>query len=499
MVTVRRSTVIDAPLQAVWRLLRDFNSHEDWHPAIAESVIEGGRAGDEVGAVRRFALRDGAVLREQLLALSDRDHSFSYCILASPLPLYDYVSQVRLRPVTDGQATFMEWRSSFQTPQGQEESLATLVRRQIYEAGFAALKRRFARPSGPRIVADAKMAAERSERPAAAAPVGLAGLAGEAIVVTRLGGPDVLESRPIEAPPPGPGELRVRQRAVGVNFIDVYCRTGYFPLLQPGDVLGVEAAGEVVDVGPGVSGLAAGDRVAYACLPLGAYASVRTLPADLIVPLPDSLEIRTAAACLLKGMTAEFLLHRVHPLQAGETVLVQAAAGGVGHLLCQWARAKGARVIAAVGSEEKAALARRCGAVEVIVGGDDLAERVMAASEGRGADLVIDGIGGANLKRSFDALALKGHIVSLGQASGPLETFDVASLAGKSARLSRPNYAHYTSTAAEVGRMSANLFTALEKGLLKVHIGLTGPLRDAGAVQRQLEARRTQGCAILLP
>ncbi|MEO1191443.1 MAG: SRPBCC family protein [Pseudomonadota bacterium] len=494
MVTVRRSTVIEAPIETLWRLLRDFNSHRDWHPAIAESAIEGGQAGDQVGAVRRFSLHDGGVLREQLLALSDQDHSLSYCILASPLPLIDYVAHLQLRPVTDGGATYCEWRSSFRTPPGQEHDLARLVGREIYEAGFAALRQRFAgaKPGRPRVVSE--VAAPLP------APVttGRAGLAGEAIVLSRLGGPEVLQPRAVEAPPPGPGEVRLRQHAVGINFIDVYCRTGYFPLLQPGEVPGVEAACEVVDVGPGVSGLSPGDRVAYACLPLGAYASVRTLPAELIVPLPDWLDARTAAACLLKGMTAEFLLHRVHPLQAGETLLVQAAAGGVGHLLCQWARAKGAQVIAAVGSPAKAGLARRSGASTVITGAEDLAEGVMAATEGRGADLVIDGIGGTNLARSFAALAMKGHIVSLGQASGPLEPYDVASLAAKSARLSRPNYAHYTSTAAEVGQMSANLFTALEKGHLKVHIGAEAPLAEAASLHRRLEARETQGCLVLV-
>lgn len=494
MVTVRRSTVVDAPLADVWALLRDFNEHEDWHPAVAESRIEGDRAGDEVGCVRRFALQDGSVLREQLLALSDAEPGYTYCILDSPLPLYNYVAQVRLKPVTDGQRTFWEWRSSFQTPPGRESDLAALVGRDIYEAGFRAVRRRLAKRNesvGPRII-------RAAEAPRAPAAVRQAGLEGEGIVVAQLGGPEVLTRRGIEAPPPGPGEIRIRQEAIGVNFIDVYCRTGYFPLIEAGGIPGVEAAGRVVDVGPGVQGLASGDRVAYACMPPGAYASVRTLSAELVVPLPDGIESRTAAAALLKGMTAEFLLHRVHPLAAGETVLVHAAAGGAGHLICQWARAKGASVIAAVGDPKKAALARRSGAVEVITGQEDLAERVMTVTQGRGADVVFDGIGGANLERSFAALAVKGHIVSFGQASGALEPFDVAALAGKSARLSRPNYAHYAGSAAEVAQMSGNLFSALESGRLHVHIGLELPLREAGRAHQRLESRQTQGCVVLL-
>ncbi len=495
MVKVRCSTIVDAPIEEVWRLLRDFNGHEDWHPAIAESRIEGGLSGDQVGAVRRFALHDGAVLREQLLALSDRDHGFTYCILDSPLPLIDYVAQVRLKPVTDGRRTFWEWASTFRTPPGQEEELAGLVRRQIYEAGFAAVARRFATPEG------ASPSRPRILRPAAEAPapIGQAGLKGQAIVVARLGGPEVLQPRETEAPPPGPGELRLRQEAVGVNFIDVYCRTGYFPLVEPGQALGVEAAGEVVDVGPGLSGFSAGDRIAYACLPPGAYATVRTLPADLVVPLPAAIDAGTAAAVMLKGMTAEFLLHSVHRLAAGETVLVHAAAGGVGHLMCQWARAKGAKVIGVVGDPDKAGLARRSGASTVITGEEDMPERVMALTEGRGADVVYDGIGGSNLARSFAALAVKGHIVSFGQAAGVIEPYDVASLALKSARLSRPNYAHYAGNSADVGRMTANLFAALESGLLKVHIGLEMPLTEASGAHRQLEARQTQGCLVLRP
>ncbi len=497
MVTVRRSTIVDAPLEEVWRLLRDFNGHEDWHPAIVESRIEAGRAGDEIGCVRRFTLQDGSVLREQLLALSDKEPGYSYCILDAPLPLYDYVAHLRLKPVTDGTRTFWEWVSSFQTPPGQEAELADLVGRDIYEAGFRSVRRLLVRrrsESGSRV---------RIYRPdeAAEAPalVGQASLKGEGIVVTALGGPEVLSRREVEARPPGPGEIRLQQEAVGINFIDVYCRTGYFPLIKAGDVLGVEAAGRVVDVGPGVQGFASGDRVAYACMPPGAYASVRTLSAELVVPLPDRIDSRTAAAALLKGMTAEFLLHRVHPLQAGETVLVHAAAGGAGHLLCQWAGAKGATVIAAVGDKAKAALARRSGAVAVITGEEDLPTRVMELTKGRGADVVYDGIGGANLERSYAALAIKGHIVSFGQAAGAIESYDVASLAAKSARLSRPNYAHYAGTAADVAQMSGNFFSALESGRLRVHIGLELPLSNAAEAHRQLEARQTQGCLVLLP
>jgi len=500
MVTVRRSTIVDAPAERVWALLRDFNGHDGWHPAVMESRLEGDLAGDEVGAVRRFRLSDGAELREQLLTHSDAELAMTYCILDAPLPLYGYVAEMRLKPVTDGQRTFWEWCGRFQTPPGQEQELATLVRRRIYDAGFAAVKRRFreaAEAAGrPRIL---RQGVEAEPSWPAPAVVGGAALEGQGIRLSAHGGPEVLRPALVQAPPPGPGELRLRQTAVGINFIDVYCRTGYFPLLEPGGVPGVEAAGEIVDVGPGVSGFSAGDCVAYACLPPGAYASVRTLSADLVVPLPPAIDARIAAAALLKGMTAEFLLHRVHPLKEGETVLVHAAAGGAGHLLCQWARAKGATVIAAVGNPEKAGLALRSGASTVVTGAEDLVARVMQATGGRGCDVVFDGIGGANLQRSFDCLAVKGHIVSFGQAAGAVEPFDVAGMADRSARLSRPNYGHYAGTPAEVQRMSANLFAAIERGSLDVHIGLELPLREAAEAHRRLEGRQTQGCLLLLP
>jgi hypothetical protein len=222
---VHRSTVIDAPVDEVWRLLRDFNGHQRWHPAVAASRIEDGRAGDEVGAVRRFRLRDGAELREQLLRLSDRDRSFTYCLLESPIPLLGYVATVRLRPVTDGNRTFWDWRSSFAAPPGQEAELAALVGEEIYEAGFAAVRELVA---GGRVARPAR-------RPAVAAGAGRGPITAHAIVLDRHGGPEELEWRRVEVPPPGPGEVRLRQTAVGLNYLDVYSRTGEAALLAAGD------------------------------------------------------------------------------------------------------------------------------------------------------------------------------------------------------------------------------------------------------------------------
>jgi NADPH:quinone reductase-like Zn-dependent oxidoreductase len=489
-VRVRKSTVVQAPIQAVWNLLRDFNAHDRWHPIVAESAIEDGRAADEIGCVRRFRLRQGGWLREQLLKLSDCDHSFTYCILEAPLPLYDYVATVRLKPITDGGGTFWEWQSSFGTPPGEEAALAALVGEQVYEAGFDAVKTRLGLAAAPRT----RTATQRAQA-ASSGPVECNG-----IVLDRFGGAEALKWQRVSAAPPGPGEVRLRHTAIGVNYIDVYLRTGYYPLAEPPVVPGLEGAGVVVDVGPGVNGILVGDRVGYACMPPGAYADYRTMKADLLVVLPDDISDETAAAGLLKGMTAEFLLHRVHQVREGDRILVHAAAGGVGQLLCQWARALGATVIGTVGSIEKARVARAHGcAYPILYTEEDFVEKVKEITEGRGCDVVYDAVGRDTFLRSYEALAVRGHLVSYGQASGPIEPVDIAGFVGKSAHVSRPNFGHYTGTPAEVRAITDRLFDALRRGILSVEIGQRFALRDAADAHRALEVRRTTGSSILLP
>jgi hypothetical protein len=375
MVTVRRSTVLDSPVDAVWRILRDFNGHARWHPAVVESAIEANKDPDQVGAVRRFRLSNGATLREQLLKLSDHERSLTYCILESPIPLIGYVATVTLRPVTDGGRTFWDWRSSFRAPPGQESSLAQMVGHDIYEAGFEGLRAMLGSGAAPR----------RGPAPVS----GSASIAGQAIVLQRHGGPDELRPQRIEAPPPGPGEVRLRQTAIGLNYIDIYVRTGLYPLLTPPGVPGMEAAGTVVDVGPGVVELMPGDHVAYACPPVGAYAEIRTMKADQLVMLPPDIDDAIAAAVMLKGMTAECLLRRTHRVKRGDTILIHAAAGGVGLLLCQWARHIGATVVGTVGTEIKARLAREAGcAFPVVYTQQDFVEAVREITKGRGVDVV---------------------------------------------------------------------------------------------------------------
>ncbi len=478
-VSVRRGTVIAAPIDAVWDVVRDFNGHARWHPSIAESVIEDGRRSDEIGCVRRFRLRDGdGVLREQLLWLNDRDHAYSYCILASPLPLQHYVATVRLRPITDGGGTFVTWESRFRAPAEQADRLATLVGDGIYQAGFDALRRLLR---------------------AAPMPVQHSGTAG-AIIVSAYGGPEVLRWTELSVPAPAPGDVRLRHTAIGVNFIDVYTRTGYFRLLTPPAVPGMEAAGVVLEAGAGVHGFRPGDRVGYACAPVGAYATERTMPADLLVPLPDDIDDATAAAVLLKGMTAEFLLHRVHQIRQGETVLVHAAAGGTGILLAQWASALGATVIGVVSTEDKARVARAHGCAHVILtAAEDFVARTEKITGGRGCDVVYDGVGRDTFARSLAALAPCGHLVSFGQASGGIEPADISGWAAKSATVSRPNFGHYTDTPAKVIASTDRLFSAIRLGVLRLPRPTRLPLREAAAAHRALEGRGTTGATVLIP
>lgn len=504
MVTVRRSTIIDAPVEAVWELVRDFNGHDRWHPAVERSRIEQGRGADEVGCVRDFRLADGGRIREQLLRLSDRDRSFTYCILEAPLPLVDYVATLSLKPVTDGNRTFCQWQGRFRPPSGRVAELASIVGEQIYEAGFAAIRERVAsapdaldRNVGERTAAASTPRVRRRVDPGPR-PGPSESLTGEAIVMNRHGGPEVLELGRGEAVPPRQGEVRLRHTALGVNYIDVYCRTGYFPLIEPPGVPGMEAAGVVVDVGPGVDHLAAGDRVAYACAPPGAYCEFRTMTGELVVPLPDDLDDLTAAAVMLKGMSAEFLLHRVHAIRSEQVILVHAAAGGVGSLLCQWASDIGATVIGAVGNAEKANLARENGCHHVLVyDRDDLVASVMDITTGQGVDVVYDAVGAATLDRSFECLAVRGHLVSYGQASGAIPPVDIAAYASRSAMISRPNFVHYAGTGDAVRDITTRLFPMLSSGRLRPRIGLTMPLSAAAEAHRRLESRKTTGSIVL--
>ncbi len=488
-VDIRRSTVIDAPVEAVWAILRDFNGHQAWHPAVSRSVIENGEASDQVGCVRSFRLQDGSRVREQLLYLSDAKRGFSYCILEAQAPLRNYVASMRLRPVTSDDTCLVEWRASFEPPPPDRVRLERFVREEIMEAGFAGLRRA--------LTADAPT--PYGDRPWISVRTGTA-TDGVEIAITRYGGPEVLVQRRAPIRPPGSGEVRLLQTAVGVNFIDVYCRRGTFDLVPPGGVPGMEAAGVVESVGPGVGSVRAGDRVAYACAPPGAYASIRTMRADLLIRVPDSISDETAAALLLKGISAGFLLHDVAHVRAGETILVHAAAGGVGRILCRWAKALGATVIGATSSEGKAEQAKRAGCDHVAVTSrENFAEAVVNLTSGRGVDVVFDAVGKDTFEGSVECLAPRGRLISFGQASGDVGAHSIDRLAHRSATVSRPNYLHYTDTPDKMILQSRRLFEALRSGAVVAERPRAYPLGNAAIAHGDLEGRKTTGSLVLIP
>jgi NADPH2:quinone reductase len=319
-----------------------------------------------------------------------------------------------------------------------------------------------------------------------------------AIRIHRHGGPECLVSEDVPVPEPGPGEARIGQRAVGVNFIDVYQRTGLYPVQLPA-VLGNEGAGVVEAVGPGVSDVEAGDRVAYAGIP-GAYAEVRTIPAERLVRLPDGVDDELAAAVMLKGMTAEYLLRRTHRVGPGETIVFHAAAGGVGQIACQWAKALGATVIGTVGSPAKVDVARRHGCDHVLVTDPGLPGRVRELTGGVGADVVYDSVGKDTFEASLDCLRPRGLLVCFGNASGPVPPFAPLVLTTKgSLFLTRPSLAHYVATRAELLASAGALFDAIRGGSVRVEIGQRYPLADAARAHADLEGRRTTGPTVLVP
>jgi len=322
----------------------------------------------------------------------------------------------------------------------------------------------------------------------------------EAILLREHGGPAVLRAEAVEVGTPGPGELRLRQTAIGVNFHDCYVRSGLYRTLPLPGVPGIEAAGVVEAVGPGVEGFAPGDRIGYVTAGYGAYASHRLLPAALALKLPPGVSDRLAASLLLKGLTAEMLLRQVHRVQPGQTLLVQAAAGGVGRLLCQWAAHLGATVIGTVGSAAKAEIARAHGCHHTILyREEDFVARVQAITGGRGVDAAYDSVGADTFDGSLACLAPRGHLVNFGQSSGPVPPFAVARLAAKSNTLTRPMVFHYLAERPALEAMAAALFAALDSGAVTAEEGEALPLREAAQAHERLESRTAGGPIILLP
>lgn len=320
-----------------------------------------------------------------------------------------------------------------------------------------------------------------------------------AIRIHETGGPEVLRWEAMEASKPGAGEVLVRNTAVGLNYIDTYHRSGLYPVPLPA-TLGMEGAGVVEAVGPRVKEFKAGDRVAYA-QPIGAYAEVCLRPADRLVRIPSGVDDRIAAAMMLKGLTAHYLLRRTYRVKKGETILVHAAAGGVGQILCQWAKHLGVTVIGTVGSDEKAALAKKAGCKHVIVlSRENFQERVKAITKGRGVPVVYDGVGKDTFEGSLDSLQPLGLMVSYGNASGPVPPLNIGTLSQKgSLFLTRPTLMTYVAKREDLVKAARELFAVVKSGAVKVHVNQTYPLADAAQAHRDLEERKTTGSTVLLP
>ncbi|HTI49186.1 MAG TPA: quinone oxidoreductase [Casimicrobiaceae bacterium] len=322
----------------------------------------------------------------------------------------------------------------------------------------------------------------------------------QAIRFHKAGGPEELSFDTVDVPAPGAGEVRVRHTAIGVNYIDTYHRSGLYPLPLPSGV-GTEAAGVAEAVGAGVTDFKRGDRVAYCTTAVGAYSTERNVPADKLVKIPDGVDDRAAASLMLKGLTVQYLFRQTHRLQAGETILFHAAAGGVGLIACQWARALGVTMIGTAGSDEKAALAREHGCAHTIVyTRENFVERVKAITGGKGVPVVYDGVGKDTFPGSLDCLSPRGLFVSFGSASGAIAAFNIGLLAQKgSLYATRPTLFNYASTPDKLRAMAEEMFALVREGKLKAEIGQTFALRDAAEAHRALESRKTTGATVLLP
>ncbi|TYH61442.1 hypothetical protein ES332_D07G052800v1 [Gossypium tomentosum] len=336
----------------------------------------------------------------------------------------------------------------------------------------------------------------RTEAAATAQPIKMV----KAIRVHQLGGPQVLKWEDVELGEPKEGEIRIKNKAIGLNFIDIYFRKGVYKAATMPFTPGMEAVGEVTAVGPGLTGRKVGDIVAYAGNPMGSYAEEQILPADKVVPVPPSVDPITAASIMLKGMTAQFLVRRCFKVESGHTVLVHAAAGGVGSLLCQWANALGATVIGTVSTKEKAAQAKEDGCHHVIIyKEEDFVSRVNEITSGKGVEVVYDSVGKDTFEGSLACLKPRGYMVCFGQSSGTPDPVPLSALAPKSLFLTRPSMMQYTSTRDELLETAGEVFANVASGVLRVRVNHKYPLSEAAQAHADLENRRTTGSVVLIP
>ncbi len=321
----------------------------------------------------------------------------------------------------------------------------------------------------------------------------------KAIRIHANGGPEVMKWEDVPTPEPSPGEALIRHAAVGLNYIDVYFRSGLYKSALPATI-GMEGSGTVLALGAGVTDLAVGDRVAYAGGPIGAYATERVIPADRLVKLPDAIDFNTGAAMMLQGLTAQYLLRRTFPVQAGQTIVIHAAAGGVGLIMCQWAKHLGVTVIGVVSTADKADIARAHGADHVVIGHQDLPAEVKRITGGAMVPVVYDSVGKDTFAASLDCLAPLGMMVTFGNASGPVPPVDLGVLTAKgSLYITRPTLATYTAKRADLVAGATELMDVVAKGIVKIRVNQTFPLKEAVAAHIALEGRKTTGSTVLIP
>ena len=492
-ITVIRSAVIEASIDQVWAVLRDFNSHEHWHPSVARSRMENDAGGDVVGGVRQFSLTDGAELREQLLRHSDRDYTLTYCILDSSLPLLDYVATLRLKPVTDGNQTLWEWHAQFRAPDDRAAELEKLVGRQLYEAGFTGL-RTFLAEGTPR-VRPPTLAAET----AVPETVGNERLPSKTVVAAAAGGPEVMTLHDGTVPAPGPRQVRIRQAAVAVNYLDLKHRRGISAGFDLPGTPGLEGVGRIIDMGEQVNGLFPDDRIAYMSRTPGAYADIRCIDADACILLPEGISDMDAST-LLKGVTAGLLLSRVFRSAPGTTILIQSVAGGLGHLLSQWAKSMDMTVIGTVSTAEKAKFSRDCGCDYPIVAADSsrLAAEVMRITNGCGVDYWVHSSGADGFDTAVACLASCGHCAVIGDRGPQSIPLDVNVLKQRSLTVSAPVCFEYFDDRPYLQRLAHQLFAKIQSRTIIPAIEAF-PLSRAAEAHHRIESRQNMGAVVLTP
>jgi NADPH:quinone reductase-like Zn-dependent oxidoreductase len=492
-ITVQRSAVIDAPIDRVWEILRDFNSHHKWHPAVIHSQMENDLVGDVVGGVRRSNLNNATELREQLLSHSDVEHTYTYCILDSPLPLFDYLATVRLRPVTDGSQTFWDWRSQFRTTPERAEELKRLVGKEICESGITGLRTFLAEKSEPEkvsIIEEAKkvVTAVKGEN-----------IPSKAIIVEAFGGPEVMDLRDATIPAPEPWQVRIRQTAIGINYIDIKHRQGSAAGLDLPGTPGVEGVGTIIDLGEQVSGFFPGDRVAYVSRTPGAYADIRCVDADDCLLLPDNVS-DTDASTFLKGVTTILLLNRIFRAASRNTIMIQSVSGGLGHILSQWAQSINLTVIGTVSTTEKAKFSRNYGCEYPIVtkGDAPIKDEVMRITNGRGVDYWVQSSNAHGIDDAVACLSRCGHCAVIGDRDEPAVPIDVNELKKRSITVSAPVCFDYIDDRSYLQRLAQQLFSKIRNRTISPVIK-TFPLSQAKEAHKNIETRQNMGAIVLIP